>query len=212
MLLRVSTELTFEINACSSAPAADSFLKQFQVSAVIRVNCCSSLLLEVINTGFPHVQQHSSLLLNYFTSCISFWGSLRFLLPFEFLSSSTIFVSSLLLSSQQRSSARGGLLPGNSPECMIKTLISNLSPERLMWLISSNARQSSCGGSEHGGSTRAKLIFTMKWDVWFTHRRPASSSNSSSEEQLLQNRPKLHLPFFFFLPSCLFAMYCANLL
>lgn len=51
----------------------------------------------------------------------------------------TVFTSSLLFS-QQSSSVKGGLLPGNNPKCMIKTLISNLSPERLMWLISPDAR------------------------------------------------------------------------
>lgn len=29
----------------------------------------------------------------------------------------------------------GGLLPGNGPQCMIKTLISNPSPARLTWLL-----------------------------------------------------------------------------
>lgn len=77
----------------------------------------------------------------------------------------------------------------------------------------SDALRSSCGGPEHGSSTRAKLIFTVKWDIWFTRRRPASSSNSSSEELRLQNRPKLHPPrFFFSLPlACLPRSY-ANLL
>lgn len=137
-------------------------------------------------------------------------GSLRFTVTFELLSSSAIFFSSLLLYSQQTSSARGGLLPGNRPECMIKTLISNLSPGRLMWLISSDAPRSSCGGPEHSGFTHAKLIFTVKWDIWFTGRRPASSSNSSSNaSRILQNCT--YLSFFFFLPSCMFSTYCANL-
>lgn len=102
---------------------------------------------------------------------------------------------------QHTSSARGGLLPGNRPECMIKTLISNLSPGRLMWLISSDAPRSSCGGPEHSGFTHAKLIFTVKWDIWFRGRRPASSSNSSSNaSRIFQNCT--YLSFFFCPLAC----------
>lgn len=90
--------------------------------------------------------------------------------------SAHLLLSSLLLFSQQTSSARGGWLPGNSPKCMIKTLISNLSPERLMWLLSSDALQSSWDGLMHSSFTLAKWIFTVKWNIWFTWSRANSSS------------------------------------
>lgn len=96
----------------------------------------------------------------------------------------------------------GGLLPGNSPECMIKTLISNLSPERLMWLISFDAPRSSCDGPH---STRARLIFTVKWDIWFARRRPASSSNSYAS-RIVQNYTTS-----FFSPLACAPLSCANL-
>ena len=92
--------------------------------------------------------------------------------------SAHLLLSSLLLFSQQTSSARGGRLPGNSPQCMIKTLISNLSPERLMWLLSSDALQSSWDGLMHSSFTLAKWIFTVKWNIWFTWSRANSSSTN----------------------------------
>lgn len=77
-----------------------------------------------------------------------------------------------------------------------------------MWLISSDAAQSSCGVPH---AARARLIFTVKWGIWFTSRRPAASSHSTSEELCLQNRPKLHHLFFFFLPLVCAPLSCANL-
>lgn len=92
--------------------------------------------------------------------------------------SAHLLLSSLPLFSQQTSSARGGWLPGNSPKCMIKTLISNLSPERLMWLLSSDALQSSWDGLMHSSFTLAKWIFTVKWNIWFTWSWAISSSTN----------------------------------
>lgn len=77
------------------------------------------------------------------------------------------------------------LLPGNSSECMIKTLISNLSPERLMWLLPSDALQSSWDGLIRSSFTHAKWIFTVKWQIRLTWRRSASSSTSSTSSYTL---------------------------
>lgn len=75
-----------------------------------------------------------------------------------------IIFSSLLLLSQQTSSARGSLLLGNCTECMIRTLISNLSPERLTAPINC----SPAGIDSYTATPHAKLIFTVKWNIWFT--------------------------------------------
>lgn len=63
-------------------------------------------------------------------------------------------------SANKTSSARGSLLPGNSPECMIKTLISNLSPERLMWL-----RSLWCS-AEQLGWTVTQQLHTCQMDLY----------------------------------------------
>lgn len=54
-----------------------------------------------------------------------------------------------------------------------------------------------CSSEQLRWTVRARLIFAVKWDIWFTWRRPASSSNNTGEELRLQNRPKLHYLIFF---------------
>ena len=49
---------------------------------------------------------------------------------------------------------------------------------RLMWLLSSDALQSSWDGLMHSSSRLAKWIFSVKWNIWLTWSRVTSSSTN----------------------------------